>query len=167
MFYGERDVNMPVELPGYPVPIPLRIALYQATAMFSGVGQWLGAPEAPLNSWDQLLMAHVNGEVDTPVFGLANSDSHNTADLDCADGDCSTVGAGKSGVYVKELTVKELYKAIKAGRTFATTGPSLALDVNGEIMGDTAYVLDGAANVNLSANSESPTARHTCQDRHP
>ncbi|MHC4094121.1 MAG: hypothetical protein ACYSVY_28245, partial [Planctomycetota bacterium] len=50
------------------------------------------------------------------------------------------------------------YKAIKAGRSFATTGPSLALDVNGELMGDTAYVFDGTANVNLSVDSESPTA---------
>jgi len=59
---------------------------------------------------------------------------------------------------VKELTEKELYKAIKAGRTFATTGPSLDLCVNGEHMGDTAFILDGVAKIKLSASSESMTA---------
>ena len=103
-------------------------------------------------------MAYVNGAVDTPIFGLANSDAHNTGDPD------SDVGVAKNGAYLKEkkkrqlLTARNLYKAIKAGRTFATTGPSLALDVNGELMGDTAYVFDGTANVNLSVDSESPTA---------
>jgi hypothetical protein len=56
------------------------------------------------------------------------------------------------------MSAREFYKAIKARRTFATTGPSLALDVNDELMGDTAYVFDGAADVNLSVSSESPTA---------
>jgi hypothetical protein len=69
------------------------------------------------------------------------------------------VGLAKNGVYLKKgLTAAELYKAIKAGRSFATTGPSLALDVNGELMGDTTYVFDGTASVNLSVASESPTA---------
>jgi hypothetical protein len=106
-----------------------------------------------LNSWDDLLLAYVDGTVDTPIFGVANSDAHNTGDPD------SDVGVAKNGLYVKkELTAREFYKAIKAGRSFATTGPSLALDVNGELMGDTAYILDGAANVNLTVSSESPTA---------
>jgi len=150
--YGERDANIPVSFPGFPVPIPLRDALYYGTLGLSGVGQWLGSPDAPLNSWDDLLMAYVHGDVDTPIFGLANSDAHNTGDSD------SNVGIAKNGAYVKELTARELYKAIKAGRTFATTGPSLALDVNGEMMGDTACISDGKADVNLSVNSKSGTA---------
>jgi hypothetical protein len=149
--YGERDVNMLVPFPGAPGPIPLRIALYYATLAFSGVGQWLGSPQAPLNSWDDLLMAYVNGTVDTPIFAVANSDAHNTGDAD------SYVGVAKNGVYVKALTATELYKAIKAGRNFATTGPSLALEVNGELMGDTAYVLDGAVDIDLGVSSENPT----------
>lgn len=150
--YGERDVNMLVPFPGFPTPIPLRSALYIATNFFSGVGQWLGAPEAPLNSWDDLLMGYVDGAVDTPIFGVANSDAHYTGHPQ------STVGVAKNGLYVKELTAKEFYKAIKAGRSFATTGPSLALDVTGEMMGDTAEISDGTAAVNISVNSESPTA---------
>ncbi len=150
--YGERDVNMLVAFPGIPTPIPLRNALFLATQMFSGIGQWLGAPEVPLNSWDDLLLEYVNGEADTPIFGLANTDSHNTGALD------SNVGVAKNGVYVKELTANELYKAIRAGRSFATTGPSLSFDVNGELMGDTAYVMDGVTNVNFAIDSESPTA---------
>jgi hypothetical protein len=160
---GENDENLHMIIdnpfpPGvfpFPLPpqMPVRNVLYLATLVFSGVGQWLGSPEAPLNSWDDLLMAYVNGVVDTPIFGVANSDAHNTGDPD------SDVGLAKNGVYLKkELTATELYKAIKAGRSFATTGPSLALDVNGELMGDTAYVFDGTANVNLSVDSESPTA---------
>jgi hypothetical protein len=152
--YGERDVNIPVTLPGVPTPLPLRQALYVATANFIPpyIGQWLGAPEAPLNSWDQLLMAYVEGESDHPIFALANSDSHNTGSPD------STVGAARNGVYVKELNAKEFYKAIKAGRSFATTGPSLAFDVNGELMGDTAEISNGKAAIHLSVSSESATA---------
>jgi hypothetical protein len=152
--YGERDVNMLVPFPGFPEPVPLRIGLWFATATYIPpyIGQWLGSPEAPLSSWDELLMAYVDGTVDTPIFGLANSDAHNTGDPG------STVGVAKNGVYVKELSEKELLKAIKAGRSFATTGPSLAFDVNGEQMGDTAEITDGAAEVNLSVSSENPAA---------
>jgi hypothetical protein len=157
--YGERDANMLVPFPGFPTPVPLRIGIYYATLQLTGVGQWLGAPEAPLNSWDQLLMAYVQGEVDKPIFALANSDSHNTGDLSCGDADgCSTVGVAKNGLYVKELTATEFFKAIKAGRNFATTGPSLAFDVNGEQMGDKAYIGNGTAKINLSVNSESASA---------
>lgn len=150
--YGERDVNMLVPFPGYPTPIPLRLALYIATQLFPpGIGQWLGSPEAPLSSWDELLMAYVNGTVDTPIFGVANSDAHNTGDPD------SDVGVAKNGLYVKALTTKEVYKAIKAGRSFATTGPSLAFDVNGELMGDTAEVASGgSANLTLSVDAMTP-----------
>ena len=154
---AELNMLMPNPFLGYPgfpqdAYIPMREILYYATLAFSGIGQWLGAPEAPLTSWDELLMAYVDGTVDKPVFGLANSDAHNTGAAD------SDVGVAKNGAYVKELTEKELYKAIKAGRTFATTGPSLDLCVNGEHMGDTAYILGGAASVNLSVDSESATA---------
>jgi hypothetical protein len=153
----ELNMLMPNPFLGYPgFPqdpyIPMREILYYATYAFSGVGQWLGAPHAPLTSWDEHLIAYVDGVVDTPIFGLANSDAHNTGSPD------SDVGVAKNGAYVKGLTANELYKAIKAGRTFATTGPSLALDVNGENMGDTAYILDSTANIKLSASSESNTA---------
>jgi hypothetical protein len=151
--YGERDLGMLVPFPGFPDPIPLRLAIYYATLGFTSVGQWLGAPEAPLNSWDQLLMAYVNGEVDKPIFAVANSDAHNTGDPD------SQVGSAKNGLYVLALTPRQVYKAIEAGRSFATTGPSLAFDVNGKMMGSTDFILaSGSANLNLSVNSESATA---------
>ena len=152
--YGERDVNMLVPFPEVPSPIPLRLALYIATQFFPpNIGQWLGSPQAPLNSWDDLLMAYVDGDVDRPTFGVANSDAHNTGDSD------SDVGVAKNGLYVKALTGKDVYEAIKAGRSFATTGPSLAFDVNGQLMGGTAEVASGgSANLSLSVNSESPTA---------
>jgi hypothetical protein len=149
--YGERDLNTPVSLGGQ--SIPLRLAVHTATEMLTGVGQWLGSPEAPLNSWDQLLMAYVNGTTDKPIFGVANSDAHNTADPD------SNVGIAKNGIYVKALTPEEVYGAIKAGRGFATTGPSIAFDVNGELMGGTAHIASGgSANLTLSVSSESATA---------
>jgi len=149
--YGERDLNTPVSLGDQ--SIPLRLAVHSATEMLTGVGQWLGSPEAPLNSWDQLLMAYVNGTTDTPIFGVANSDAHNTGEPD------SNVGVAKNGLYVKELTAEEVYAAIKAGRSFATTGPSLAFDINGEIMGGTAHIASGgSANLTLSVSSESATA---------
>jgi hypothetical protein len=155
--YGERDANMPVPWPYPPYSIPFRYALYYGTQHFPPyVGQWLGAPQAPLTSWDELLLAYVDGVVDKPVFGLANSDAHNTDDLNCTDGSCSKVGVAKNGAYVKALTAKELYKAIKSGKTFATTGPSLNLDVNGELMGDTAYVFDSAADIHLNVNAVTP-----------
>jgi hypothetical protein len=153
--YGEVDeLNMLMPNPGFPGPaeIPMRDILWWATLVFSGTGQWLGAPQAPLTSWDELLMAYVEGTVEEPTFGLANSDAHNTGDFD------SNVGVAKNGAYIKDLTAKELAKAIRGGRTFGTTGPSLALDVNGEFMGGTAYVLDSTAAISLSVNSESATA---------
>lgn len=152
-------------IPGLPSELPLRDILFYATYLFSGTGQWLGAPQVPLNSWDDLLMEYVNGVVDTPIFGMADSDSHNTGNVEengynPSDPDYSSVGRGKNGVYIKgnELTEDALYKALKAGRFFATTGPSLDVKVNGEWMGDTAYVLDGVANINLSVDSESASA---------
>jgi hypothetical protein len=152
--YGERDVNMLVPFPGFPDPIPLRYGLWYATANYIApyIGQWLGSPEAPLSSWDELLLAYVDGTLDAPIFGLANSDAHNTGDPG------SNVGVAKNGVYLKKLTAQDLYKAIEAGRTFGTTGPSLALDVNGKLMGERAVLPHGTAQIHLAANSESPTA---------
>jgi len=148
--YGERELNTLVSLGGRSVP--LRLAVHSATELLTGIGQWLGSPEAPLSSWDQLLMAYVEGRTDKPIFGVANSDAHNTADPD------STVGMAKNGLYVKALTAEDVYEAIKAGRSFATTGPSIAFEVNGETMGSTAHVAGGGpANVHLRASSESPT----------
>jgi hypothetical protein len=158
--YGERDLMMIVTLPGYP-PMPLRTALYFATTMIFGVGQFVGWSDPPndpfapgnLNSWDELLMAYVDGTADVPMFGVANSDSHNTGDPD------STVGMAKNGLYVAALTADDVYEAIEAGRSFATTGPSLALDLNGKLMGENAEVGGGGPiNLNLSVDSESPTA---------
>ena len=147
--YGERDLGMLVPWPLPPYQIPLRLAIYYATLSFSGVGQWLGAPQAPLNSWDQLLMAYVNGTVDKPTFAVANSDAHNTGDPG------SMVGVAKNGLYVLALTPKQVYKAIEAGRSFATTGPSIAFDGNGTAMGSTAYIPSGgSANLNLSVKAE-------------
>jgi hypothetical protein len=159
--YGERDLNMTVDFLGQ--LMPLRVAIYVATTYIDPyVGQVIGwnppLPPNPflpgdLNSWDELLMAYVNGEAERPIFGVANSDAHNTGEPD------SKVGVAKNGLYVKELSPDEVYKAIKAGRSFATTGPSLAFDVDGELMGDTAAIPEGGtATLNLSVSSESPTA---------
>jgi hypothetical protein len=161
--YGERDLNMMVNFLGF--DMPLRLALYMATQLIPPyIGQVIGWSDPPdpslpgdLTSWDELLMAYVNGEVDEPTFGVANSDAHNTDWTD--DPLESNVGLAKNGLYVTGLTPSQIYDAIEAGRSFATTGPSLDLDVNGVLMGGTAYIPSGeSANLNLSVNSESPTA---------
>jgi len=99
-------------------------------------------------------MPYVDFTVAEPIFAVANSDAHNTGDPG------STVGMAKTGLYVNALTAEAIYDAIKAGRGFATTGPSLSFDVNGKLMGETLYtgVGGGTAHLNLSANSASPTA---------
>jgi hypothetical protein len=71
-------------------------------------GQWLGEPEAaPLHSWDGSLMAYANGDLTRPVFGVAHSDAHNTAntDLNSMDPsyDNSDVGEGKNGQIFQTL----------------------------------------------------------------
>ena len=143
--HGERDLSTPIPF-GELGLVPLRTAVHTAT------GQWLGSPEAPLRSWDELLLAYVHGAVDAPIFAVANSDAHNTGDPD------SKVGVAKNGLYVTELTADAVYGAIKAGRSFATTGPSLALEVNGRPMGDTASISrGGAAQIKLSVDAESET----------
>ncbi|MGD9223901.1 MAG: CehA/McbA family metallohydrolase [Desulfobacteraceae bacterium] len=171
--YGERDLYMDVNFPGIGM-IPLRDALYYATYDFSGVGEILGAPEAPLTSWDELLMAYMNGEMDHPTFGVANSDAHNTYNIEGHDvtggsgdtygdysNDYSDVGEAKNGVFVKKLTPRHLLKAIRAGRCFATTGPSLQFTVNGRMMGETDLIntfKTEKCKLKLSIDSESETA---------
>jgi hypothetical protein len=176
--YGERNLDLLVDFPGVPVKIPLREALYQATFLFTGVGELIGSPEAPLHSWDDLLLAYVNGEIDRPVFGVANSDAHNTYNIEGHDfiggsddtygdysDDYSDVGEARNGVFVKKLTPSHLLKAIKAGRCFATTGPSLEFTVNGRMMGETARIKAfkkvfkrNPVELSLCADSESTTA---------
>ena len=64
-----------------------------ALAKLAGIK--LGTPESPLLSWDDLLMAYVQGRVQRPTFALANTDAHNTGDAD------SKVGLAKNGLYVE------------------------------------------------------------------
>ncbi len=79
--YGERDLNMEVDFLGN--LMPLRVAIYVSTQYIPPyIGQIFGwnPPDPPnplvpgdLNSWDELLMAYVDGTVDTPMFGVANN----------------------------------------------------------------------------------------------
>jgi hypothetical protein len=154
--YGERDLGMMVQLPGAPAQMTLRSALRVATA------QVLGGPEAPLHSWDDLLMGYVRGEVDSPTFGVADSDAHNTANVGAkASPDDSDVGEAKNGVFVKTMSPFGLIEAVKAGRCFATTGPSLRFSVNDKPMGETVAVRHGKdrqLRLALSADSERATS---------
>jgi hypothetical protein len=140
--HGERDLGTPIPF-GELGLVSLRTAVHTAT------GQWLGSPEAPLHSWDELLLAYVHGAVDAPIFAVADSDAHNTGDPD------SRVGVAKNGLYVTGLTADAVYDAIKAGRSFATTGPSLAMEVNDRTMGETAAASGGEARITLSVDAES------------
>jgi len=150
--YGERDlaVTVPFKVDGTE-ELPFRQVVNRLTALIPPlyVGQWLGSPEAPLRSWDDLLLAYVSGTVSRPIFAVADTDAHN------AGGPDSIVGSAKTGVYLKSLSADELYAAIKAGRSFATTGPSLAFDVNGALMGDTASIPGGgSAKLRLNVKAE-------------
>lgn len=167
--YGGAYLLMPVNLPnpyygqlGQPATIqmPLQQALYFGTGMLgdlgenSGGAQWLGpntpqnllalgaTPSVALNSWDDLLMAYLNGEIDHPIYGVANTDAHNTANvvLGSTAYDDSDVGEFKNGVYVPCLNKGQLFKAIRRGNLFATSGPSVYFDINGEIMGETVKI---------------------------
>jgi hypothetical protein len=157
--YGDRDLSMPVTIPNLPT-MPLRDALYVATQQMTTVGQVLGEPGTPIHSWDELLLAYVDGELDHPTFGVADSDAHNTANLS-ANVDYSDVGQARNGVFVRRLTQHSLFGAIEAGRCFATTGPSMAFTVNGEMMGETVVLKSWkrrAVKLDLSVNAESATA---------
>jgi hypothetical protein len=143
--YGGRDIEQPVRLPNSTQMMPAREALAKIA------GLKLGGSEAPLLSWDDLLKAYLDRQIDHPTFAYADTDSHNTGDAD------SNVGLAKNGLLVKELTPDEVYSAIRAGRSFATTGPSLDFTVNGVVMGETAKLKKTAA-VEVSADSESNSA---------
>jgi hypothetical protein len=143
--YGNRDIDKPVRVPGGTDLAPARQVLQDLA------GLKLGAPEAPLLSWDDLLKAYLDGRLDKPIFALANTDAHNTGDPD------SKVGLAKNGLYVKQLSADEVYAAIKAGRGFATTGPSLDLNLDGALMGGTAKV-GGSASLSVKVSAENDSA---------
>lgn len=183
--YGPQYLPMPIDMPnplygqpGQPATVPLSLqeALYVGTSMINDFGentggpQWLGTPTpadllaagapeaAPLNSWDDLLMAYVNGETDHPIFGLAHSDAHNTANTVIGDPntDDSDVGEAKNGALVESLSPEAIYDAVKAGRVFATTGPALSFTVNYKRMGETVHLAAGeSANIAFSTEAQS------------
>ena len=150
--YGERDLAVPVPFKADGAEeLPLREVIHRLTAEIAPlyVGQWLGSPEAPLQSWDDLLLAYVSGAASRPMFAVAGTDAHN------AGGPDSAVGSAKTGVYVKGLSADELYGAIMAGRSFVSTGPSLGFDVNGGLMGDTVDIATGGSvKLRLSVKAE-------------
>lgn len=186
--YGDKYLQMPVDMPnpayGQPdqpatVTLPLQQALYVGTGMSGGLGensggaQWLGTPTpadllaagaqeaAALHSWDDLLMAYVNGQTDHPIFGLAHSDAHNTANTVIGDpnADDSDVGEARNGVLVESLSEEGIYSAVKAGRCFATTGPSLTFQVNDVQMGQTVQIGSGGiARIHLTGDAENANA---------
>jgi hypothetical protein len=155
--YGERDldISVPFKVDGVE-ELPFRDVFYRVTALTPPfhVGQWLGSPEAPLRSWDDLLLDYVDGTLSHPIFAVAGSDAHNTAEPE------SIVGKAKTGLYVRALSPEELYDAIEAGRSFATTGPSLGLNVNGQPMGGTAQI-SGGGSVKLRLNVKAETEGFT------
>jgi len=150
--YGERDVRVavPFKVDGTET-LPFREVIHRMTALVPPLytGQWLGSPEAPLKSWDDFLLGYVDGTISYPIFAVADTDAHNAGEPD------SIVGNAKTGLYVKGLSPDELYAAMKAGRSFATTGPSLAFDVNGGLMGETAHIPGGgSAKLRLNVKAE-------------
>ncbi|MFH0729252.1 MAG: hypothetical protein V2B19_23275 [Pseudomonadota bacterium] len=188
--FGDEYLQLPIDMPnpyygqpGQPMTIqlPLQQALYMGTSLIgdmgenSGGAQWLGTPTpqtlldqgatpaAPLNSWDDLLLAYIDGKIDHPIFGVANSDAHNTANIiiGSTGNDDSDVGEAKNGVYLHKFNKFQFAKAIRRGNLFATTGPSLYFDVNGEIMGETVQLghkKNKKVKLNLRVNSENPAA---------
>lgn len=172
--YGEPDQPETIQL-------PLQQALYLGTSLIGDLGensggpQWLGAPTpqnlldagavpaAPLNSWDDLLMSFINGNIDHPIFGVANSDAHNTANTDVGSTvyDDSDVGEARNGVYLRDFNALHFFRAVRRGNLFATTGPSLYFDVDGRLMGETVPRRQGrnkTVHINLSVDSESESA---------
>lgn len=182
----QLSVNMPNPQSGEPdqpetIQLPLQQALCLGTSLIGDLGgnscgpQWLGAPTpqdlldagavpaAPLNSWDDLLMSYINGVIDHPIYGVANSDSHNTANTDVGSTvyDDSDVGEARNGVYLRDFTPFEFFKAVRRGNLFATTGPSVYFDVDGCMMGETVPRRQGrdkTVHINLSVDSESESA---------
>ena len=143
--YGSRDLDKQIPVPNSTGTLPARQMLQQLA------GLKLGPPEAPLLSWDDLLKAYLDGGLASPVFAVANTDTHNTGDAG------SIVGVAKNGLYVKQLSADEVYAAISVGRGFATTGPSLDLSLDGALMGETAKVGKSAELV-VKANAETSGA---------
>ena len=135
--YGERDLSMQVMLPGVPTPLPLRDALFAATKQMTGVGQVLGAPEAAA----ALVGRAADGVRPTASWIIPPSASRTatrtTRRTSQPEGDYSDVGESRNGVLVRRLTRDGLFDAIKAGRCFATTGPSMEFTVDGRQMGET------------------------------
>ncbi|MBP7738623.1 MAG: PHP domain-containing protein [Spirochaetes bacterium] len=169
--YGDKYLQMPVSLPynGGTMQLSLQQALYQ------GVGQWLGpntpqglldkgaTPSVPLNSWDNLLMAFINGEIDHPIYCVGNSDSHNTANtvIGSADYDDSDVGEVKNGVYLTHHNKAHFFDAVRRGNLFTTTGPSIYFEIEGTIMGETLRIntkRKKSVRMKLYVNSESASA---------
>jgi hypothetical protein len=182
----QRPVDMPNPQYGEPdqpetIQLPLQQALYLGTSLIGDLGensggpQWLGSPTpqdlldagavpaAPLNSWDDLLMSYINGDIDHPIYGVANSDAHNTANTDVGSTvyDDSDVGEARNGVYLSNFTPFHFLRAVRRGNLFATTGPSVYFDVEGHLMGETVPRRQGrnkTVHINLSVDSESQSA---------
>ncbi len=146
---GDRDLNISTKLPGSDKSETIRNAIHKASEEMSGSGQWLGEPEGTkMRSWDELLIGYVSGSIKDPIFCVANTDTHNTASSN------SNVGKAKNGVYVNKLTADQLYAGLRAGRCFATTGPSLMFEVNDKQMGQTTIIDNGIAELKLDLDSE-------------
>jgi len=145
-----------------------RLLFHQATGVWLGQSRGDGTPDGTnVNTWDQLLMMYINGDLPKPIFGVASSDAHNTKNIDFSQTDPnyddSDVGEAKNGVLLKgEFTENNLLNAIKRGHLFATTGPSIEFEVNGKIMGETVEVTRSSdeagptVNVTLKVNAEEP-----------
>lgn len=148
-------------------PVQARLAFFQNTGVWLGKSRDNGPSGTQVNTWDELLMMYVNGDIPRPIFGVAASDAHNTVNIDFARTDPtyddSDVGEARNGVMLTgEFTEANLVAAIKRGNLFATTGPSIEFDVGGKIMGETVQVTrpsDGAnprLNITLGVSAEKP-----------
>lgn len=126
--------------------IPIRLTFFQSAGAWLGKSRGDRTPSGTkVHTWDDLLMMYVKGDLERPIFGVASSDAHNTAKVDFARTDAaydhSDVGEAKNGALLQgALTEENLLDTIKGGHLFATTGPSIAFDVDGKIMGETVKV---------------------------
>jgi hypothetical protein len=148
--------------------VPARLAFYQSIGVWLGESRGDDTPNGTkVNTWDELLMMYVNGDLPKPVFGVATSDAHNTANVEFERidprGDHSDVGEAKNGVTLRgDLNEHSLLQAIRHGNLFATTGPSMEFDIDGKIMGETVGLTkssDGATpvvNITLRVKAEEP-----------
>ena len=148
--------------------IPIRMTFFQSAGAWLGKSRGDGTPSGtPVNTWDELLMMYVKGDLKRPIFGVASSDAHNTANIDFQHAgpeyDPSDVGEAKNGALLQgQLTEENLLDAIRRGNLFATTGPSVAFDVDGKIMGETVKVTesrdaaDPLVSLTVKARAETP-----------